>query len=175
MSYFIWRISHHVAGLSNRSWNCVTDGLNARSLEKTPGSWLCVTEWCIKSFIVLSQRSWAIALHLVSHLVPAQAAPRAYAHQLRQVRAKDLPKKQRGLVMELHVRGVSLASFVSVFGKWFQAVLFQQASLFSPSFGSLHFPCFTFCCSFLLLLVRNWSLGFKFRVGLMICWSASHW
>lgn len=156
MSSFIWRISHHGAGLSNRSWNSVTDGLNARSLEKTPASWLCVTEWCIKSFIVLSQCSWAIALHPVSHLMPAQAAQGAYAHQLRWVRGKDLLKKQRGLVIELHVRGFSVASFVGRFwkvvaGSPISAGFFFLLLWLSP------LSLFYFCCSFLLLLVRNWS------------------
>lgn len=115
MSCFIWRMSHRGAGLSNRSWNRVTDGLSASSSEKTPGSWLCVTEWCVKSFIVLSQCSWTIAPHPVSHLDLAQAAHTSPCSPAGM--GQGLPKKQRGLVIELPVRGVSSASFRGCFQK----------------------------------------------------------
>lgn len=97
MSYIIWRISHCGAGLSTRSWKCVTDDLNIRPLEKTPGPRLSVIEWCIKSFIGLSQRSWAIALHPVSHLTPAQAAPMSLCPPAGMGQRRGFTKKTKGL------------------------------------------------------------------------------
>lgn len=152
MSYFIWRISYCGAGLSNKSWNCVTDGLNTRPLEKTPGPWLCVNEWCIKSFTGLSQCNWATARHPGSHCTPAQAAPMSLCPPAEMGQIWGFTKKTKGLSDRAACQESCFSIVCGLFSEIGSRLSHFSRLLLSASFGFLHFASstfadpFFFCC-----------------------------